>query len=56
MVARLSDRVLHDDRMLRYPLLIVGADACLLSALLWWLGLNSYRSTLAQAESLRPAS
>jgi hypothetical protein len=48
-----TDRVFHDDNMLRYSLLIVCTSAYLLSALMWWLGLKPYRRTVDQAEAER---
>lgn len=50
-IALLTDRVFHNDNMLRYSLLIACAGAYLVSALLWWLGLKPFRLTLAQAEA-----
>jgi MFS family permease len=52
-IALLTDRVFHDDNMLRYSLSIACTGAFLLSALLWWLGLKPYRRTVDQAEALR---
>jgi len=49
-VALVTDRVFHDDNMLRYSLLIVCTGAYMLSMLLWWLGLKPYRRTVEHAE------
>ena len=51
VIALVTDRVFHDDSMLRYSLLYVCAAAWLLSALLWWVGLAPYRRTLDQLQS-----
>ena len=51
VIALVTDRVFHDDNMLRYSLLYVCAAAWLLSALLWWIGLAPYRRTLDQLQS-----
>ena len=53
VIALITDRVFHNDNMLRYSLLIACTGAYLLSALLWWLGIGPYRRTLRQAEVLR---
>ena len=53
LIALMTDHVFHDDKMLRYSLLIVCTSAYLLSALLWWLGLKPYRRTVDQAEAER---
>jgi hypothetical protein len=42
--------------MLRYSLLISGTGAYVVSALLWWRGLNPYRCTVDHAEVLRLAA
>jgi len=47
-VALVTDRVFHDDNMLRYSLLIVCTGAYMLSMLVWWLGLKPYRRTVEQ--------
>ena len=51
LVALVTDRVFHDDNMVRYSLLIVSTGAYLLSILLWGLGLNPYRRTVDQTEA-----
>jgi MFS family permease len=53
VIALLTDRVFHDDNMLRYSLLIACTVAYLLSALLWWLGLNPFRRSVDSAEVSR---
>lgn len=53
VVALLTDRVFHDDNMLRYSLMIACTGAYLLSAILWRLGLGPFRRTVAQTEALR---
>jgi MFS family permease len=53
VIALLTDRVFHNDNMLRYSLLIACTGAYLLAALLWWLGLKPYRRTLDQVEAAR---
>jgi MFS family permease len=53
VVALLTDRVFHDDNMLRYSLMITCTSGYLLSALLWRLGLGPFRRTVEQAEALR---
>ena len=50
-VALVTDRVFHDDSMVRYSLLIVCTGAYMLSILLWWLGLKPYRRTVYEAEA-----
>jgi MFS family permease len=55
-IALLTDHVFHDDNMLRYSLLISGTGAYVVSALLWWRGLNPYRCTVDHAEVLRLAA
>jgi MFS family permease len=50
-VALMTDRVFHDDLMVRYSLLIVCTGAYMLSILLWWLGLKPYRRTVYEVEA-----
>jgi MFS family permease len=52
-VALLTDRVFHEDNMLRYSLMIAGAGAYLLAAALWRAGLGPYRRTVARSHFLR---
>ncbi len=52
VIALLTDRLFHDDNMLRYSLLIACAGAYAVSALLWRLGLKPYRRSLRQAEEM----
>jgi hypothetical protein len=47
-VALVTDRVFHDDNMLRYSLLIVCTGTYMLSLLVWWVGLKPYRRTVDQ--------
>jgi MFS family permease len=49
-VALLTDRVFHDDDMVRYSLLIVCTGAYMLSMSLWWLGLKPFRRTVEQTK------
>ncbi len=51
VIALVTDRVFHDDLMLRYSILYVCAASWLLSALLWGVGLAPYRRTLDQLQS-----
>jgi MFS family permease len=54
-VALLTDRVFRVENMLRYSLLVVGASAYLLAALLWWLGFDPYRRSVDHSAALRRA-
>jgi MFS family permease len=45
-VALVTDRVFHNDNMLRFSLLLVCTGSYALSGLLWWLGLKPYRRTV----------
>ena len=56
VVALLTDRVFHDDNMVRYSLMIACTSAYLLSALLWRLGRGPFLRTVDQAASLRAES
>lgn len=53
VIALLTDRVFHDDNMLRYSLLIACTGAYLLATTFWWLGLKPYRRSVEQTETLR---
>jgi MFS family permease len=53
IIALLTDRVFHNDNMLRYSLVIAATGAYLVSALLWWLGLKPFRRTVDHAEAAR---
>ena len=53
VIALLTDRVFHNDNMLRYSLLISLTGAYLISAVLWWLGLKPFRHSIDRAESAR---
>lgn len=50
-VALFTDYVFHDESMVRYSMLIVGAGSCLLAMLFLNLGLKPFRDTLKQLES-----
>jgi sugar phosphate permease len=45
-VAIFTDYVFHDDKSVRYSLLIVATTAHLISAVLLWVGLKPYRRSL----------
>jgi MFS family permease len=49
-VALVTDRVFHDDDMVRYSLLIICTGAYMLSMSLWWLGLKPFRRTAEQTK------